>query len=247
MPDVTIDNSPSPPVQWFSDRSGDLDKLATALAAAQAEIEGAVKDKSNPAFRSKYADLGAVWDAIREPLTKNKLSVVQFPRRTQTGVAVRTMLLHSSGQWLAGEMEVPCSKQDAHGVGSATTYARRFSLSAVVGVAPMDDDGNGAVHGTIGAASRAIDQAREDIVAQTGDSRSTYQVNKEKKAADKSREAAATLYKGAMTALSMCGSRPELDEWWRGNRAALEKDLPAAGYEKIVEAVDARRDDLPPM
>ena len=241
MPDTMVEvGGTLPPL---AERSHDLDKLAAALAKAQSEIEGAVKDKSNPAFRSKYADLGAVWDAIREPLTKNQLSVVQFPRRTATGVAVRTMLLHSSGQWLAGEMEVPCTKQDAHGVGSATTYERRFSLSAVVGVAPMDDDGNAAAHGTVGAASRSIDEARQDIEAATGNGKSTYQVNKEAKA----REAAATLFKTAKQAISMCGTRPELDEWWRGNKDELEKKLPEAGYEAIVAAVDDRRSDLPPM
>jgi hypothetical protein len=228
---------------YRQDHSANLDALAGALAKAQGEIEGAVKDKSNPAFRSKYADLGAVWDAVRDPLSKNGLAIVQFPRRTATGVAVKTMLLHTSGQWISGEMEVPCAKQDAHGVGSATTYARRFSLSAVVGVAPVDDDGNGAVQGTVGAASRAIEEARKDIEQQTGETRSTYQVNKDKKA----REAAEALYKTAKTAIGLCGSRPELDEWFRDNREELEKKLPPAGYDAIVAAVDARRDDLPPM
>jgi len=150
MPD-TIMNHETSVTEKLQNRSRDLDKLAAALAKAQGEIEGAVKDKSNPAFRSKYADLGAVWDAIREPFSKNGLSVVQFPRRDGSSVEVETILLHASGQWMSGSFSVPTAKQDAHGFGSATTYARRFSLSAVCGVAPVDDDGNAAV-GPVGSA-----------------------------------------------------------------------------------------------
>jgi hypothetical protein len=95
----------------------------------------------------------------------------------------------------------------------------------------------------LNAASRATDQARADIIAQTGDGRSTYQVNKEKK----ERAAQVTLYKSAKQAISMCGTRPELDEWWRENQATLEDKLPDAGFQEIVTALDARRSDLPPM
>jgi hypothetical protein len=125
-------------------RSEQINELAAALAKAQGEIEGAVKDKNNPAFRSKYADLGAVWDAIRAPLAKNGLCVVQHPTRIDGGVEVETVLMHSSGQWMSSTLAVPAAKQDAHGLGSATTYARRFALSAVCGVSPVDDDGNAA-------------------------------------------------------------------------------------------------------
>ncbi len=125
-------------------RSENINELAAAMSKAQGAIEGAVKDKSNPAFRSKYADLGAVWDAIREPLAKNGLSVVQFPHRVENGVEVETILMHSSGQWISSTLGMPVSKGDAHGLGSAITYARRFSLSAFCGVAPVDDDGNAA-------------------------------------------------------------------------------------------------------
>lgn len=125
-------------------RSEQINELAAAMAKAQGSIEGAVKDKNNPAFRSKYADLGAVWDAVREPLAKNGLSVVQFPHRVENGVEVETILMHSSGQWISSTLGMPVSKGDAHGLGSAITYARRFSLSAFCGVAPVDDDGNAA-------------------------------------------------------------------------------------------------------
>ena len=127
-------------------RSESIAALAAALAKAQGAIEGAVKGKTNPAFRSKYADLGAVWDAIREPLASNGLAVVQQLGTDAGQVACTTVILHSSGEWLElAPFVVPVSKQDAQGFGSAATYCRRYSLMAAVGIAPVDDDGEGAV------------------------------------------------------------------------------------------------------
>lgn len=130
-----------------------LKNLAAALAKAQSEMEGAKKDVTNPHFKSKYADLASVWDAIRGPLTKNGLSVVQLLRSIQGGVEVETILLHSSGERIGDVFAVPASKADAQGYGSAATYARRYSLMALVGVAPEEDDGNAASHGVAGMAS----------------------------------------------------------------------------------------------
>jgi len=119
--------------------------LAKALSAAQGEVEGAVKGKANPAFRSKYADLAAVWDACREALTKHGLAVVQSPGPCADGrMEMTTMLAHASGEWMRGTLTIPLGKADAHGYGSAVTYSRRFALAAFVGVAPEDDDGNAA-------------------------------------------------------------------------------------------------------
>lgn len=124
----------------------ELSNLAAALSAAQAEIEGAVKGNVNPHFRSKYADLGACWDACRGPLTKHGLSVVQLPVASDPGwVKLRTILLHKSGESLEDTWAVPVSKQDAQGYGSALTYIRRYMLQAIVGLAPIDDDGEASV------------------------------------------------------------------------------------------------------
>lgn len=130
-------------------RSEQINEISAALAKAQAKIEGAVKGHINPAFRSKYADLGAVWDAIREPLTSNGLAVVQQLTTDEAGISCTTLLTHASGQWIEfAPLTVPLAKRDGHGVGSAATYCRRYSLQAVAGIAPIDDDGNAAVgHG----------------------------------------------------------------------------------------------------
>lgn len=126
--------------------SEQINELAVALAKAQAAIQPAAKDKQNPAFRSRYADLASVWDACRAALTENGLSVVQIPTDAGEGrIGLITTLLHSSGQWISGLLVLPLVKNDPQGAGSALTYARRYALSAMVGVvADEDDDGNGA-------------------------------------------------------------------------------------------------------
>ncbi len=125
--------------------SEQVNELATALSAAQSEIEGATKDKINPAFRSKYADLGSVVDACKAALVKHGLSFTQvFEPSAEGTLMLTTMLLHQSGQWLRGTCLMPLAKVDPQGYGSAATYARRYGLAAIVGVCPEDDDGNAA-------------------------------------------------------------------------------------------------------
>ena len=128
--------------------SSEIGELAKALAAAQGEMTAAAKDASNPHFKSRYATLASVWDAIRGPLSRNGLSVSQVLETPDAGpgVIVRTMLLHTSGQWIASRYVMPIpDKLTPQAVGSAITYARRYALSAIVGIAPDDDDdGNAA-------------------------------------------------------------------------------------------------------
>ncbi len=128
------------------DKSETIKELADALVKAQAAILPAIKDKTNPAFRSRYADLTAVWDACRAALTSNGLSIVQMPIDAEAGrVALTTMLLHTSGEYISSTVSTALVKTDPQGVGSALTYLRRYSLSAMVGVvADEDDDGNAA-------------------------------------------------------------------------------------------------------
>lgn len=131
--------------------SDQINEIAAALAKAQGAMKPAVKDASNPAFKrgnkeSKYADLAANVEAAREPLAQNGIAVVQEPTTVQGAIAVATRLLHSSGQWIHFDpLTVPLAKSDAHGVGSAVTYARRYSLGAALGLVAEDDDGNAAV------------------------------------------------------------------------------------------------------
>jgi hypothetical protein len=127
------------------EQSESIAGLAAALSKAQGAIEGAVKGKINPAFKSKYADLSSVWEACREHLSANGLSIIQSPGHLADGrMEMTTMLVHASGEWIRGSLTIPLGKVDAQAYGSATTYARRYALAAFVGVAPDDDDGNAA-------------------------------------------------------------------------------------------------------
>lgn len=123
-------------------------EIATALCKAQAAMQGAKKDTANPFHKSKYADLASVWEAIREPLTANGLSVCQLVEDSAPGtVRLTTILMHTSGQTLTSTFSMPVKDStNPQAVGSALTYARRYALSAMVGVAPEDDDGNSATN-----------------------------------------------------------------------------------------------------
>ena len=118
--------------------------LAAALVKAQGQIEGAKKDSTNPYFKNKYADLGAVWDASRSALQANGFSIVQGGDVVEGQWVLRTTLLHESGEMQTGYVPLLNSKGDMQGLGSALTYARRYGLAAMVGVCPEDDDANGA-------------------------------------------------------------------------------------------------------
>lgn len=130
--------------------------LATALVKAQASIEGAKKQNTNPAFRSKYADLASVWDACREALHANGFSVVQYGTVTEAGAALVTKLLHESGESIEGLTPLLNTKGDMQGLGSAWTYARRYGLAAIVGVCPEDDDANAAIERPAKPAAPAV-------------------------------------------------------------------------------------------
>ena len=124
--------------------SSEISELATALAEAQGAMESATKGNVNPHFKSRYADLAAVREAIREPLSVNGLSVVQGLRTVTNGIEVETILLHSSGQSIRETLMVPTPRFDAQGLGSAATYGRRYALMSLIGLASEDDDGNAA-------------------------------------------------------------------------------------------------------
>jgi len=117
-----------------------IGELAKALAAAQAELEPAKRDATNPHFRSKYADLSACWDAVRAPLARHGLAVSQLPSLDGDVVRLTTMLLHTSGEFIGSDAAVRIAKHDAPSVGSALTYLRRYSLSAIVGLSSVEDD-----------------------------------------------------------------------------------------------------------
>ena len=122
----------------------EIGELAGALAKAQGKITGALKDSANPFFKSKYADLASVWDACREHLSANGLAVIQTTDADEHGITVVTTLAHSSGQWIRGRLTMHPKDGSPQAYGSCLTYARRYALAAIVGVAQVDDDANAA-------------------------------------------------------------------------------------------------------
>lgn len=152
------------------DKSENIADFAAAMAKVQAEIGGAVKGNVNPHFKSKYADLSAVWEAWQPIGPKNGFAVLQFPGVFDRGAGTMGMdqiITHSSGQWISGHMTIPLSKIDAQGYGSACTYARRYALAAGVGICPEDDDGNAASRPqSEGQTAATITQAQFDELSE---------------------------------------------------------------------------------
>jgi hypothetical protein len=126
-------------------QSEQVNEIAAALAVAQGKIKSALKGNVNPHFKSKYADLAAVKEACGDALSANGIAVVQAHGFEGERFILTTRLIHKSGQWLESQYLIKPVKDDPQGYASATTYARRISLSSMVGVvADEDDDGNAA-------------------------------------------------------------------------------------------------------
>jgi len=136
--------------------SESINELATALAKAQGQMTGAMKDAANPFFKSKYADLSSVWDACRKPLSDNGLAILQSPQADGVKVSVETLLTHTSGQWIKDTLSVSAKDDSPQAVGSAITYLRRYALQSFAGVAPEDDDGEAAQGRKPGQTARLV-------------------------------------------------------------------------------------------
>ena len=122
------------------EKSQSIKELATALCKFQSAVETIKKTAVNPFFKSKYASLADILDVIRQPLTDNGLSFVQFPKGKY---CLETMLMHVSGEWISESYEMQPTKNDPQGAGSVITYQRRYALGAILGLnIDEDDDGN---------------------------------------------------------------------------------------------------------
>jgi len=143
--------------------------LASALATAFGEFEAAAKDATNPHFKSKYAGLPSVIDAVRPALIANRLFFTQATHEAEGGVCVETVVHHESGESMSfGRLFVPANKNDAQAYGSALTYARRYSLMTAFGIPAEDDDGNAAVKSGV-APAKAIDDAQYATLVTLGE------------------------------------------------------------------------------
>jgi len=127
--------------------SESITKIAIAVSKMQGNLKGASKDARNPFHKSKYANLESVWDACREQLAKNELAVIQAPSFSEGRMILETRLIHSSGEWFQSTLALKPKDDTPQGIGSTITYAKRYSLMAIVGIADTDDDDGNAASG----------------------------------------------------------------------------------------------------
>lgn len=149
-------------------RSESINELTSALSKAQGEMRPAIKESNNPYFKSKYADLPSVWETIRNVLSKNGLAVIQNIECEGNIVKVETMLSHSSGQWVSGTITMTAKDSLPQSIASASTYGRRYGLSAIVGVSSEEDDDGNQANGlntasTASTASRVTKELPVDL------------------------------------------------------------------------------------
>jgi hypothetical protein len=209
--------------------SDQINEISAALAKAQGQIEGASKGKVNPAFKSKYADLASVWDACREPLSVNGIAVLQIPNETADGMVLVTMLTHSSGQWFRSSYPVRPVQATPQGLGSALTYSRRYSLMAMVGIAPEDDDGEAAM----GRQQPANNQQTVQRPAQ-------FDAAKQDAALKQSQERTA---ENLIDQITKVATSDALSDLWKAN-AELIKALPEHLKSDVRAAASARKELL---
>lgn len=144
--------------------SEQINEIATALSLAQGEMDSASKTTVNPFFKSTYSSLPQIWEVAKIPLRKNKLVLVQDLVTTEKGISVTTRICHASGQWMEfGPLEIPSTKKDAQGLGSAASYGRRYALAAALSiVSDDDDDGNAACAPTLPAQKKEAPKKEDE-------------------------------------------------------------------------------------
>lgn len=193
---------------------GEKALFAKAFVQGQKATEAVKKAASNPAFKSKYADLSEVVEATVPALNSAGIGVIQAPEFDGELVSVTTIFIHESGASLTGVLRLKPSKTDPQGVGSAITYARRYSLLAMTGAAPEDDDGN--------AASGPRQDRHREPAASTGPSAAAQF------AADQLRQAK---------------TKDEFVHFWNTNKDGLRKELNDGDYAHVVSVmkVEAKR------
>lgn len=220
--------------------------IAKALATAQKNMGRALKDSTNPAFRSKYADLASVMDACMGALNEAGIAVIQPTGEDDRGRYVETTLIHESGENLSCRVPLILGKNDMQGYGSAVTYARRYGLMSMAGIAPEDDDGNAAVKAAPKAekarpqeqaenpTTEALDQAWGDAILDRLPENAT--------AAQKADAFAEAIIMGFQ---AKTGIKALENEWSRRSKtiAWIEAKFPAL-YNDLLDAYEVKRKAL---
>lgn len=128
-------------------KSESIKEIAIALAKFNMKVQRIEKDSANPHFKNRYASLDGILDEVRPLLAEQGLSILQMPSGDGENFKLTTMLIHISGEWIESDsLAMRPTKNDPQGIGSATTYARRYGVSSFLGLSTgeIDDDGNAA-------------------------------------------------------------------------------------------------------
>jgi ERF superfamily len=198
--------------------SESINEIAAAMAKAQAVIMNPIKTKTNPHFKSSYADLASGLDVIRPALSAHGIAIFQATEIVEDGVILKTRLVHSTGQWI--ESTYPVSKFAPHQqLGAALTYSKRQALFSLVGVCgDDDDDGNSTAEVVVATTQKAPAKKAAKPVEPT-----------------LSPEDSATLYETMLTSLNMVSDIQELYQWARDNQANKVKLTPVHQQDLTVE------------
>jgi hypothetical protein len=211
--------------------------LAAAMAKAQGQMKAATFNKTNPHFKNKYADLAAVIEAIRKPFADNGLSYTQIMQIREGGLALVTTLRHATGQWVASEYPLPMAAKPQE-LGSALTYARRYSLSAIACIAAdYDDDAEGA-H-TSGQIASTPSPIKPEKIAPP-----VHPVTGEVSPHEIVADGGATAWGGLfIAAAQVAADEDTLQQWLDENKTKLEKlKAHAPGvHKRAMEAVEKKR------
>ena len=216
-----------------------IDAIGGALAKAQAELSNPPKNKTNPHFNSKYVDLSDGMDVIRKCLGKHQIAVVQATKSEEGIIILHTRLLHSSGQWI--ESTYPVCGLDTHQkMGSALTYARRYAIFAMVGVAGEDDDdGNSAA-----VAKAAPKKAAPKVEVKTSPAPAESPVSASNQMeVGLTPEASEEVLNDMLDSLIACESRADLQAWAEVNKSKKGQLLPAHQKE-VLEAFKEKDAEL---
>lgn len=224
----------------MTETSPTLSELAKALAEVQKLIGRASKSSENPHFRSRYADLAEVWDTWQQVGPQHGLAVVQSTDVDEGGVYLLTRLLHVSGEWIQSRYPLRPVKEDPQGYGSALTYARRYCLAAMVGIAPEDDDAE-AASGRLTPPQQAEAPAPSPPAAKPSHAQPAA-ADGDGKASDKQRKYAYALarerglsHDDAKAFAARVTGKPSSAEWTRADASAVIEALkalaPAEGEE----------------
>ncbi len=224
--------------------SENINELAGALAKAQAEIKNAALNKVNPFFKSpakpdgsRYADLAAVREAVVGPLSKNGIVIVQATEPANDMLTVITRLIHTSGQWIESAYPITNDTSKPQAMGSALTYARRYSISALCNIASEDDDdGNAASKQTNG-------NGHADL---TGNPAKSGRKPAENGHSEKDEEARANAayWKNVERQLDVIKTESDLDDWYAQNREELNARLPRSYVPTLKDRLHEMREEF---